>query len=167
MKTLVLVRHAKSSWKDSALADIDRPLSPRGKRDAPRMASRFAARDIDVELVICSPSKRTRRTAKMFCGEIGYEWNEVQLEERLYEASRKQILEVIREVDDDIDALMLFGHNPGFTDLVNSFAPRPIDNVPTSGVVIMTFDTTRWKHVPKLEPKDFSFDYPKKANGAS
>ncbi len=162
MKTLVLVRHAKSSWKDASLADIDRPLNKRGKRDAPVMASTFADRDIDIELVICSPSKRTRRTAKIFCGEIGYQWHHVSVDKRIYEASATEILAVIKRIDDGIDSVMVFGHNPGLTDVVNRFAPYEIANIPTCGIATMEFAETRWKKLIKAQPVDFDFDYPKK-----
>jgi len=162
MKTLVLVRHAKSSRKDETLDDIDRPLNKRGKRDAPIMATAFAERDIDIELVICSPAKRTRRTAKIFCGELGYRWHDAEINEQLYEARAGELQGVIRHIDDDVDAAMLFGHNPSFTDLANQFAPAPIDNLPTCGIVTMVFDTSRWKKVAGLQPVEFDFDYPKK-----
>lgn len=162
MKTLVLVRHAKSSWNDPTLNDLDRPLNNRGKHDAPFMAELFAARAISIDLIICSPAKRARKTAKKFCKQLDYAWTDVVIDKRIYEAPASAILKVIAKIDDEVAAAMVFGHNPGFTDVANQFSPEPVDNVPTGGIVTMTFDTRYWRQVPELSPTAFDFDYPKR-----
>lgn len=161
MKTLVLVRHAKSSWKHTDLRDLDRPLNKRGKHDAPLMAAVFAEREIPVDLIICSPAKRTRKTAKRFCKQLEYAWTDVVIDKRIYEAPAAAILEVIRGIDDAVAAAMVFGHNPGFTEVANQFSPDPVHNVPTTGIVTMSFDTMHWHRLPELSPVAFDLDCPK------
>jgi len=161
MKTLVLVRHAKSSWKYADLRDLDRPLNKRGKHDAPLMAEVFAERGIPVDLIICGPAKRTRKTARRFCKQLEYAWTDVVIDKRIYEAPPEAILEVIRSIDDAVAVVMVFGHNPGFTEVTNQFSPDPVHNVPTTGIVTMSFDTRHWHRVPELSPVDFDLDCPK------
>lgn len=162
MKTLILIRHAKSSWKNRGLPDRDRPLNKRGKRDAPVMGERLAERGVEVDGVISSPAARAVATAEAIALEIDFPWDEVVLDERLYHADEFEMLEVIQEIDDDLDCVMCFGHNPGLTDLANYLSPSYIDNLPTCGVVELTFDVETWALVGDVEPVDVDFDYPKK-----
>jgi phosphohistidine phosphatase len=162
MKTLILIRHAKSSWKNPGLPDRDRPLNKRGKRDAPVMAEHLAERGIEVDRVISSPTTRALATAEVITEEIGFPWNEIIVDERLYHADALELLEVIRNLDDHLDCVMCFGHNPGLTDLVHHLSPHYIDNVPTCGVVELKFDVDTWALVGEIEPLEVDFDYPKK-----
>src|SRR5512139_2970963 len=119
MKRLYLLRHAKSSWDDPTLADHDRPLAPRGRRAARVMAEHLRRKGIAPELVLCSPSRRTRQTLTRLAPALG-ENADVQLESELYAACAADLLEVLREVD----SLMMIGHNPGVQDLALSLARR-------------------------------------------
>ena len=98
MKNLILIRHAKSSWKNTSLDDFDRPLNKRGKQDAPIMADRLLKRGINMDYIISSPAKRAADTAKIFAGVLSYN-SEITLTDDLYEASQNQILEVINRID--------------------------------------------------------------------
>jgi len=162
MKTLILIRHAKSSWKNPGLPDRLRPLNKRGKRDAPVMGERLAERGIEVDRVITSPATRALATAEVITGEIGFPWEDIIVDERLYLADASEILEVIQGLDDHLDCVMCFGHNPGLTALVNHFSPYQIDNMPTCGVIELRFDAATWALVGEFEPIEVDFDYPKK-----
>lgn len=162
MKVLILIRHAKSSWKNPGLPDRLRPLNKRGKRDAPVMGERLAERGVEVDRVISSPATRALATAEFITEEIGHPWDEIIVDERLYHTDSFEMLEVIQGLDDYLDCVMCFGHNPGLTDLVNHLSPYYIDNVPTCGVVELRFDVDTWALVGEFEPTEVDFDYPKK-----
>jgi len=162
MKTLTLVRHAKSSWKDSSLADRDRPLNKRGERDAPVMARRIAAAGIRPSLIMSSPAVRAWRTAKAVAREIGYPIEFLQRESGLYLASLRDIQEVLVAQDEKFNSVMLIGHNPGLTTFANFLVPGLTDNVPTAGVVCVTIDQDDWNLDDQPLADLMLFDYPKK-----
>jgi phosphohistidine phosphatase len=165
MKTLMLVRHAKSSWKERGLPDHERPLNKRGRRDVPIMGERLAQRGVEVDLIISSSAMRAVTTAEAMAEAFEYAWDEIVVDERLYEAYADEILEVIEEQDDWVDHLMLIGHNPGLTALANYLSSHDIENVPTCGVVGLRYDIKRWAEVEDAEPIEVDFDYPKKRDG--
>ena len=121
MKRLYLLRHAKSSWDDPTLADHDRPLAPRGRRAAKVIAKHLGRKGISPELVLCSPSRRTRQTLKRLAPGLGKNVD-VRIEPELYAASAPVLLEVLHEVPDEIESVVLIGHNPGIQDLALSLA---------------------------------------------
>jgi phosphohistidine phosphatase len=162
LKTLVLVRHAKSSWKDPELTDRDRPLNPRGRRDAPEMGRRLVSREAAPDLIVTSPAVRAATTARVIADAVGYPEEGIVEDERLYGASSSEILDVIREIGDRFDRVFLFGHNPGLTDLVNDLSPEPIENVPTCGVVEFRIESGSWGGVGRDTVARADFDYPKR-----
>ncbi len=162
MKTLLLARHAKSSWKDQTLADCDRPLNNRGRRDAPRMGKRLANRQVQPDLVVSSPALRAMSTAKAITAEIGYPAKDIVVEERVYHGGIAGLLTAIRELDDAASCAMLFGHNPELTDLVNQLARCNIANVPTCGIAHIQFTATSWRDIGEVGGHLVDFDYPKK-----
>ena len=121
MKRLYLLRHAKSSWDDPTLADHDRPLAPRGRRAAKVIAEHLGREGIAPELVLCSPSRRTRQTLTRIAPGLGKS-ADVQIKPELYAASAADLLEVLHEVPDEVESVMLIGHNPGIQDLALSLA---------------------------------------------
>lgn len=160
MKTLILVRHAKSSWDEPHLRDFDRPLNGRGKRDAPRMARYLADIGIHADLLVSSPANRAITTAKAIAG--GQPGNPEVIEEpRLFHAGASEILRVINEQPDSATTLMIFGHNPGFTDAANLLCDGDIDNIPTCGVVGVGFDVARWSAVEFGAGQQLYFYFPK------
>jgi phosphohistidine phosphatase len=161
MKTLTLVRHAKSSWKDTSLSDRDRPLSKRGKRDAPEMGRRLAAAGIRPSLIVSSPAVRAWSTAKIIADEIGYPREFLQRDSALYLASVNGILDVIVSQDAGFNNLMLVGHNPGFTDFANYLVPGLTNNMPTAGVVSVELDTDDWSLYDKPDVELLLHDFPK------
>jgi phosphohistidine phosphatase len=161
MKTLFLVRHAKSSRDDPSLPDRDRPLNDRGKQDAPKMGKRLARRDVRPDLLLSSPALRALTTAQLIAEEIGYKRQDVVADDRLYASSADDLLAVIRALDDKLDRVMLFGHNPEFTDLAHRLSSDIID-MPTCAVVEAHFETRTWSDVGVVEPAKVIFDYPKR-----
>ncbi|MDJ0828812.1 MAG: histidine phosphatase family protein [Desulfobacterales bacterium] len=162
MKTLTFVRHAKSSWKFPELADRDRPLNKRGKRDAPNMGKRLALRNFAPDVIISSPAVRALKTAKIIAKAIGYPKKKIVVEPQFYGAGSEQFLQIIRGFENHVDWVMCTGHNPTLTSLANRLYPEPIENVPTCGIVEVAFDTDSWSDIDQLEPIKFDFDYPKK-----
>ena len=119
MKKLFLVRHAKSSRDDPSLPDRDRPLDDRGKQDGPKMGKRLAQRDVKPDLLLSSPALRALTTAQLIAEEVGYERNAIVVDDRLYASDADELLDVIRALDKKLNRVMLFGHNPEFTDLAH------------------------------------------------
>jgi phosphohistidine phosphatase len=163
MKTLYIVRHAKSSWDYPELDDRDRPLNKRGKRNAPEMGKRLAEQRIKPELLITSPAKRARATAKTMAREMGIPPDEIVRTEHLYHGSIRTILDVISSTNDQVQEMMIFGHNPGFTDLANHLTGGDIYNIPTCGIVAIEFDMESWREIETTKGTLLFFDYPKKS----
>lgn len=146
MKTLYLVRHAKSSRDAPALADRDRPLNDRGEREAPAMAQRLAARGVAPERLLSSPAKRALATATHFADAFGIAHRKIVVDERLYAGSAGGLLAVIRSLDERLRDVMLFGHNPEFSDLAGRWSGQCVD-LPTCAVVELHFDIARWAEI--------------------
>jgi phosphohistidine phosphatase len=163
MKTLYVVRHAKSSWQDVNISDFDRPLNDRGKRDAPRMAKRLKEKEIHPDLMLSSPAKRALSTCKVIAETLGYAQEKIKTDRSLYHASEDSILDVVRNVKAKHDVLMIFGHNPGLTDFVNQLSGEDtiIDNIPTCGIVCFTFKVDSWNEVDFGKGDFVFFDFPK------
>ena len=160
MKTLYLVRHAKSSWKNPGCSDIERPLNKRGKRDAPLMGNKLKEKGIIPGLIVTSPAKRAANTAKTIAVEIGFSEKEILINENIYEASSAELINVIHNFDNKYNSIMMFGHNPAFTMLNNYLTDHYIDNIPTCGVVGIQFNSS-WKSVQSGSGKSLFFIYPK------
>ena len=138
-RTVYLLRHAKSSWDDPELADIERPLAPRGRKAAKKIARYLRDHDVRPELVLCSPAARARETLAA----IG----EGEIRPELYGASAAELLGVIRGLPDDVSSVLLIGHNPGMEDLAGAFAPLPGEKFPTGALATFAFDCERWAEV--------------------
>jgi phosphohistidine phosphatase len=117
MKTLLVMRHAKSSWDDSGLADHDRPLNARGKRDAPLMGRWLLQEDLVPEEIITSTAKRALATAEAVAGASDFE-NEIKVDRFYYHADAEMYTEGVKDLPDEIQLAMIIGHNPGLEDLV-------------------------------------------------
>ncbi len=161
MKKLYLVRHAKSSWKTEGVSDMDRPLKGRGVRDAHSTSEWLREQGENPDHLVASPATRAMHTALIFAKNLGYHFNEIELREEIYHASTKDLMEVVRSLDDRYQSVMLFGHNPTFTDFVNKCIDHRIDNVPTTGVACLSFEVEHWKDIDKKAELVF-FDYPKR-----
>jgi phosphohistidine phosphatase len=162
MKTLFLVRHAKSSRDDPALPDKERPLNDRGMRDAPRMGERLAAQDVRPDLILSSPALRALATAEIIAKKLDYKVKDIVVDERLYAATPDDLLEVIHELEDKPKRVMLFGHNPELAELAHRVSSK-ITDMPTCAVAEFSFDTKSWSNVGKQEPAKVTLYYPKQS----
>lgn len=162
MKTLYLIRHAKSDWSDESLSDFDRPLNKRGAKDAPLMGSHLADQGIRPDLIISSPAVRAKTTAKAFAKALSYPPESIRYDHNLYACDVETILSIIRNVDVNVDTLMLFGHNPELTECANLITGGDIDNIPICGVVEMRLKNDSWESIGANSAELRSFDFPKK-----
>ena len=162
MKILTIVRHAKSSWKDTSLSDKKRPLNRRGERDAPLMGERIHEHGIRPSLIVSSPATRAWTTAKIIATAINYPREFLQKEDTLYLASLNEILDVVVAQDSGFNNLMLVGHNPGMTDFANFLVPGLTNNLPTAGVVSVQIDQDNWSLYERPATELLVHDWPKK-----
>ena len=160
-RTLFLVRHAKSSWDDTALPDKERPLADRGKRDAPMMGKRLAKRQVKPDLILSSPARRALSTAEIIAKELNYRAEDIVVDDRLYATEAETLLGVIGELGDKLKCVMLFGHNPELTNLAHRLSNEPA-LMPTCAVAQFTFEATSWSSLGSTKPEEVLFDYPKK-----
>ncbi len=165
MKTVILVRHAKSSWDKVGMDDIDRPLNERGREDAPAMAKRLKNKKIDIDIFISSPAKRAHKTCKFFAKEFALDKKDIVVMDKLYGASVTAFLESISRLDDKHKSAIMFSHNPGITEFANTLTTVHIDNMPTCSMFAVQADVTHWAEFSKSEKKFLFFDYPKNPLG--
>jgi len=161
MKTLYLIRHAKSSWDFPHLSDSERPLNKRGKRDAPDMGDRLAKKGLFPDLMLSSPANRALTTCRVIAGKLGYPEEAIETDKKIYHAGVDELLKVIRQIDDTWNTVCLFGHNPGFTDFANELTHSDIYNIPTCGVFACSFSIDSWKDAGYGKGKRIFYDYPK------
>ena len=166
MRLLTLVRHAKSSWSSPSVGDFDRPLNSRGQRDAPRMGHRLQNQGFRVNRIVSSPANRAYTTAKLLAEEIGYPSPEILLEPRIYEASSNILIQVIQSFPDASERILMIGHNPGITDTVVRFTGKPFENLPTCGIVHLSFRPASWAQAGDDCCNVVFFDYPKQTHGS-
>ena len=160
-KHLILVRHAKSSWADRQLTDHDRPLNTRGARNAPVMGARVQALGIRVEGLITSSALRARTTAEHFLDALDPTPAKLRVDSNLYHADVATWLAFMESLPDTWSSVMAFGHNPGLTELAADVWNLPVKNVPTCGVLWLTFTGPTWKKAATKQPRAAAFDYPK------
>lgn len=161
MKTIYFIRHAKSSWKDMSLSDFDRPLNKRGQRDAPFMANLLKEKGVQPDAIISSPANRAYTTASYFAKALDMDIGEIIKEAGIYEAYHTTVLSIIQKQSNQLDTLLVFGHNPAFTNLANFFTRNYIDNVPTCGITEISASIEKWADLNEETGKVVSFIYPK------
>ncbi|HEY6643635.1 histidine phosphatase family protein [Povalibacter sp.] len=163
MLRLTLVRHAKTEPGTSGQEDWDRLLEARGQRDAPEMARRLKDRHGKPDKIIASPAVRAITTANIMSRVLGVPASKITQDERLYLASPKAMLDVIRELGNSSQHLMVVGHNPGITEFADQLSgERSIDNMPTCAVYSLEFDIAHWNELVWATGINADFDYPKK-----
>ncbi len=145
MKTLLVLRHAKSSWKHVGLTDHDRPLNKRGKRDAPRMGALMADEDIVPDLILSSTAKRARTTARRAAAAAGYE-GEIELREDLYHAAPSDYIDAVAAVSEAVQRVMVVGHNPGMESLVEVLTGH-VGHFPTAALAWIELDIDEWPRI--------------------
>jgi phosphohistidine phosphatase len=162
MKTLFLVRHAKSSRDEPALSDKDRPLNDRGKRDAPKMGKGLAKREVTPDLILSSPAERALETAQIIAKKLDYKLADIVVEEGLYATGADDLLRVIRKVGAKRKSIMLFGHNPELTVLAHRLSSK-ITHLPTCAVAEFRFDAKSWSNTGKKKAVKVALHTPKRS----
>jgi len=161
-KTLLVVRHAKSSWESGIAADFDRPLNDRGKRDAPVMAARLKDKKIMPDAFVSSPANRAFTTAGVFCDVFGLPEKKIITIPSLYHAAPETFFKVISELDNKFETVAIFSHNPGITAFANMLTDNiHVDNMPTCGIFGVEVLTNSWANFKESTKTFLLFDYPK------
>jgi phosphohistidine phosphatase len=160
MKILYLMRHAKSSWKDRALADHERPLNKRGKKAAPEMGRRLKKKGVRLDAIVSSDARRAVDTAVDVAEILGLSPQAVRQTNDLYHATPDRILDIVYRLNEKWNQVMVVGHNPGMTELVQRFYPEPIANLPTAGIVELRFDVSYWQRIDSDTLAFSAVDYP-------
>ena len=159
MKTLYIVRHAKSSWKYSGIEDIDRPLKKRGIKDA-HLMSKFLAKKVDKpDVFVASSANRALHTGVIFCENFGYPHANLQIKRQLYSFSDGYLVKTVHALDDGFNSAIIFSHDHGINTFVNKFGNKPIAHVTTCGIIGIQFDEKHWKNIKK--GKTFLIEFPK------
>lgn len=148
MKTLIIVRHAKSSWKYD-VSDIKRPLISVGITDASLVSNKFKMSGHNPEALFSSPAKRAFETCKIFTTNMGFSYKKVQISDQLYDFGGNKVANFIKLLDNNYNDVMIFGHNHALTAIVNTYGDRDIDNLPTSGLVVIKFKINSWKDIER------------------
>ena len=161
MKSLLLIRHAKSDWADASLKDFDRPLNDRGKRDAPVMAHRLLDKKVKIDAFISSPAKRAKKTAELFASQYKQDKKDILLFDRLYLADTDAFYDVISQTDDDYSTIAVFSHNDGITTFANQLSDVRVDDMPTCSIFAVKMNLKKWKDFREAEKEFWFFDYPK------
>lgn len=161
MKTLTLLRHAKSIQAQPELCDFDRPLNHRGKIDAPEMGRRLAALNLHPMRIISSPAVRARATAEAVADAIGIPKQAIIWEAALYEASPEDLLSVLRRQPDSSAHVILVGHNPALTQLANALTRDHLDNLPTAGAYTLSLPHALWGEIALGSGTRLAYDCPK------
>jgi len=146
MRTLTIIRHAKSSWEQEGLSDFERPLNDRGRRDAPVMAARLKKDAAQPDLLVSSPALRAITTARVFADVLGIPTESIQLQAKIYDASLSTLLNVVQSLDDQYPHIALFGHNPGLSQLAQRLAEGDIDELPTCAIVQISLPAKHWRN---------------------
>lgn len=160
MKTLYLIRHAKSSWKDVDLSDFERPLNERGKRDVVTMGERLLDKNIMPDCVLASSAKRTRSTAKKITKIVGFDSSNIEFIEDLYHSGTHTLLNYVNNISDKNESAFVVVHNPGVSNFCDYLTNSAID-FPTCGIAKITFGIDSWKEVSSNLGNLEWFDYPK------
>jgi phosphohistidine phosphatase len=162
MKTLYLIRHAKSSWKYPDLDDFERPLNKRGRKNAPFMGKVLKKLKVAPDLVMCSPANRAAMTARIIADKIKYPLDKIRYCEAIYEFSENALIHVVKQIDDSVNESMVVGHNPAINGLANYVGDQPIGNIPTCGVFCVELNISSWKKIKEHCGKLKFFEFPKK-----
>lgn len=161
MKSLLIIRHAKSSWSAADLNDFDRPLNDRGKKDAPSMAKALLKKNVLIDTFISSPARRAKKTASYFCEAYDKTESDIIFKQELYHAATNAFYNVITGIDKVATNVAIFSHNPGITEFVNTLTNTRIDNMPTCGVFAIHIKSDNWKDFETAEKTFWFFEAPK------
>lgn len=162
MKTLLLVRHAKSSWNDADVSDMDRPLKRSGVKDAIEVSEKLKSKKVTPDILITSPAVRAMTTALIFARTLKYHYNRIVINEMVYDFSKDALLPLLRNIDDKYDVVMLIGHDPAFTYLLNDLTGKAFEKMPTAAVAKINFSVKQWQKITPGKGKLIFLESPKK-----
>jgi phosphohistidine phosphatase len=161
MKTFILVRHTKSSWKDTSLSDIERPLKKSRLDDAFKMSSKLRELGFKPDLIISSPAKRALDTASIFAKALSYATDKIKIDATIYESTEKELLKTINSINNKFERVMLFGHNPCFETFLTEYTNSPVTDLPTTGTVWLEIEDNEWKINKRKKANQRHYFYPK------
>lgn len=164
MKTLYLVRHAKSEWANEDIIDIDRPLNARGYRDANAMGKKMKDADHVPDLIISSPAVRALTTALIFARKMGMDTAKIRIVPKLYDTGVSDYKKVVSTIEDEYTSAMLFGHNPTISNCANAFVPCVPEGMVTCGIATISSETDTWKSF-ESKAKFVFYNFPKNPEG--
>lgn len=147
------MRHGKSSWDDFNVLDHDRVLLPVGIKKTNKIAEFLKSKNIKPDIILSSTATRAHETSKIVAAKLGYAEGNIKTSKNIYHAGSDDIFDELFALNDSIDSVMIFGHNPTFTDFVNYFKKPEIYNLPTSGVAAISFKTDKWEDIPNSKSK--------------
>jgi len=147
MKSLLIIRHAKSSRDPSGIGDYERTLEERGVRDAHAIGKYLRENSIRPDYLLSSPAVRAKQTAAIIAEEIGYSLDKIQAEKLLYEQSTSKIIAYLQNLQDCYSMVMIVGHNPSALELVNALGNQPFSQIPSCGVVCLDFQVENWTEI--------------------
>ena len=160
MKTLFLVRHGKSSWRHHELKDEERPLLVKGEKKTKIVAEKLLKKNVEIDLIICSHAIRATETAKIIAAVLKYPGSKIKIEKSIYNADADALYHPLFDLSEDINSVMLVGHNPGMTYFANKLLNSNIDNVPTSGLIAVSFNIDNWHDVINAKAKELFKIFP-------
>lgn len=162
MKTIYLIRHAKSDWSEADLSDFDRGLNKRGKKDLPFMANRLKKYKIKPDLILSSPANRAKLTAQEIANTIGYKKDNIFFEDSLYDSSYTTYAYLLDSLEDKLNSIFIVAHNPTLSDAAERLSGAIIGNMPTCSIICIEFDVESFREIQEGSGKILFFDYPKK-----
>jgi phosphohistidine phosphatase len=161
MKTIYIVRHAKSSWNHIDLPDEQRPLMEKGKKKTKKVIDYLLENKAKVDHIISSHAVRAYDTAKILAHGLKYPVENIKIDSQIYYSTSDSLMEQFYGLSNRFNSVMIVGHNPCLTDFVNQFLKEPVENLPTSGVVSISFDTDSWEEIPLASTKTNFILFPK------
>lgn len=163
-KTLIIIRHGKSSWDYQNTADVDRPLKEVGIINTQLIAHKLHDLNISPGLILSSHANRALHTAQIVARQLSYPEENIRIDPSIYHSDAHQLVKLIKKTDASIDTLLIFGHNPTFTNLANMFLQYPVADVPTSGTIILTFNSENWNSIAQKNKSGETTLFPKTLN---
>lgn len=160
MRKLYIIRHAKSSWKESAVSDFERPLNKRGSINAPFMGNVLKHKNVMPDMILSSPALRTKTTAEILAYTIDF-CKDIVFNEEIYEANDVILHKILTNIPNEVATLFLVGHNPGLQMLAEHYVDF-VDDIPTTAILEIEFVCGKWSEISSQNARLLSFDYPKK-----
>jgi len=161
MKTLFLARHAKSSWELPEMEDFDRPLTEKGLIRTQKTIVFLLKNNINIDLIISSHAKRALETAKLYAKALKYPIKNIEIDTSIYFSGTQELLDIVYRLKDNVNSVMLVGHNPTMTQFANCFVDKVIDYMPTSAIVSIEYNTDKWTEIELCDRKTKFIAFPK------